>query len=134
MKTTTVNLTRSGGAPERQAGRQFYRLALFCGLIIAATPIAQAAIESAVPVRTSAPEFPYEMKREGLTGVVTVVFSVDEKGNVVEPAVLKSSNKGFDQAALEAIARWKFKPARQDGVAVRSKLAIPIQFIGSASD
>jgi periplasmic protein TonB len=105
-------------------------LSLLCAL---AAPVARAVTEAAVPVRTSAPEYPYELKRDGITGVVTVVFSVDEKGNVVEPTVQKSTNRGFDQAALTAIAKWKFKPARQDGTPVRSKLAIPLQF-SSAGD
>ena len=101
-------------------------LGFVCGL--ATAPVARAITEAAVPVRTSAPEYPYEMKRDGIAGVVTVVFSVDEKGNVVDPAVQKSSNPGFDQAALNAISKWKFKPARQDGTPIRSKLAIPLQF------
>ena len=111
-----------------QTSRRLVRLALWCGLVVVAIPLARAVTEAAVPVRTTAPDYPYDLKRDGVTGVVTVVFSVDEKGNVVDPAVQKSTNKGFDQAALNAISRWKFKPARQDGVPVRSKLAIPLQF------
>ena len=111
-----------------QASRRFARLVLLCGLVVAAVPIAQAVTEAAVPVRTTAPDYPIALKREGITGVVTVVFSVDEKGNVIDPEVRKSSNQGFDQAALNAISKWKFRPARQDGVPVRSKLAIPLQF------
>lgn len=90
--------------------------------------MARAVMERAVPVRMSAPDYPYELKRDGVNGVVTVVFSVDENGNVVDPEVQKSTNRGFDEAALKAIAKWKFRPARQDGVPVKSKLAIPLQF------
>jgi TonB family protein len=93
-----------------------------------AVPIARAVTETPVPVRTSAPEYPFQLKRDGVSGVVTVKFSVDEKGNVVDPEVLKSSNKGFEQAALNANLKWKFKPALQDGAPVKSKLAIPLQF------
>jgi protein TonB len=95
---------------------------------LASVPCARAVTEAAVPVRTAAPEYPYELKRAGISGVVTVAFSVDEKGNVIDPAVQKSSNKGFEQAALNAISKWKFKPALQDGTPVKSKLAIPLQF------
>jgi protein TonB len=103
-------------------------VALCFAIALAAGPIARAATEAAVPVRMAAPEYPYELKRDGISGVVTVVFCVDEKGNVVDPAVQKSSNKGFEQAALAAISRWKFKPALQDGTPVKSKVAIPLQF------
>lgn len=111
-----------------QRWRWLYAAAL-CFLVgLAAAPTARAVTERAVPVRMSAPDYPYELKRDGVNGVVTVVFSVDENGNVVDPEVQKSTNRGFDQAALKAIAKWKFRPARQDGVPVKSKLAIPLQF------
>jgi len=88
----------------------------------------RAATESAVPVRMVAPVYPYELKRDGVTGVVTLVFEVDDKGNVQDPKVQKSTNPKFDQPALDAIVKWKFKPARKDGVPIQTKLAIPLQF------
>lgn len=93
-----------------------------------ATTTARAATEPAVPVRMVPPVYPYEMKREGINGVVSVTFEVDEQGNVQDPAVQKSTNSKFDQAALDAIKKWKFKPGRRDGVPVKMKVAIPLQF------
>jgi protein TonB len=90
--------------------------------------IARAATESPVPVRMVPPEYPYELKRNGVTGVVTLTFEVDEKGNVVDPKVQKSTNPGFEQPALEAIVKWKFKPGRKDGVPVKMKIGVPLQF------
>jgi periplasmic protein TonB len=113
-------------SPQRGRWLPAIALCFFVGLAVA--PMARAVTEGAVPLRTSAPTYPYDLKRDGITGVVTVVFSVDENGNVVEPAIQKSTNSGFDQAALNAISKWKFRPARQDGVPVRSKVAIPLQF------
>ena len=124
----THHLTKTATSQISQRRRWLAPVALCFVLGLAAAPLARAVTEAPVPVRTSAPEYPYELKREGISGVVTVVFSVDEKGNVVNPAVQKSSNKGFEQAALNAISKWKFKPALQDGTPVKSKLAIPLQF------
>jgi protein TonB len=109
-------------------GRKIGCLMLFCVLLFAATPPASAAMEPAVPVRMVAPEYPKGMRHEGISGIVTVTFHVDEKGDVVDPAIQKSTNPGFDDAALAAIVKWKFKPARQDGVPVRTKLSVPLQF------
>jgi protein TonB len=95
--------------------------------VVAATTV-HAAAEPAVPVRTVAPIYPYELKRDGVTGVVSVSFEVDEQGNVQDPAVQKSTNSKFDQPALDAIKKWKFKPGRKDGVPVKMKVAIPLQF------
>src|SRR5208283_2317739 len=103
-------------------------LALTFVLAVGGAAIARAATEPPVPVRMVPPEYPYELKRNGVTGIVTLTFEVDEKGNVVDPKVQKSSNPGFEQPALDAIVKWKFKPARKDGVPVRMKIGVPLQF------
>jgi protein TonB len=120
--------TRNPASQNSQRRRWLAPVAICFIIGLAAAPLARAAMEAAVPVRMAEPEYPYEMKREGISGIVTVVFFVDEKGNVVDPQMQKSTNKGFEQAALNAISKWKFKPARQDGTPVKSKLAIPLQF------
>ena len=59
--------------------------------MVATVPV-RAAMEPAVPVRTVAPIYPYELKRDGITGVVSVAFEVDEQGNVQDATVQKSSS------------------------------------------
>ncbi|MES1167695.1 MAG: energy transducer TonB, partial [Oleiharenicola lentus] len=81
-----------------------------------------------VPVRTIAPKFPDEMRRSGSSGLVTVSCLIDEKGNVTEPKVIKASNEAFSAPALEALAKWKFKPAKKDGNPVAIRVNIPVQF------
>jgi len=95
---------------------------------LAGATTAFAATEPAVPVRMVPPEYPYQLKREGVTGVVTVAFDVDEKGNVQGAKVVKSSNTEFEKPALDAITKWKFKPARKDGVPITTRVSIPLQF------
>lgn len=85
-------------------------------------------LEAPVPVRMVPPKFPTEMRREGTGGVVTVKCTIDEKGNVTEPVVEKASNDAFIQPALEALRKWKFKPAKKAGTPVALKVSIPIQF------
>lgn len=86
------------------------------------------ATEPPVPVRTVAPRYPDEMRRDGTSGVVTVSCTIDEKGNVQEPKVEKSSNDAFSAPALEALKKWKFKPAKKAGTPVAIRVNIPIQF------
>jgi len=81
-----------------------------------------------VPVKTPPPEYPTALKREGISGVVAVRVIIDETGAVAECSVSKSSNPEFNQPALEAVKKWKFKPAQKDGAPVKAKLLIPIQF------
>lgn len=105
---------------------------LSCLLILIAALVAPAFAETKaeppVPVRTVAPDYPTEMRREGTPGLVMVKCTIDEQGNVVEPTVEKSSNPAFEKAAVEALKKWKFKPAKQDGNPVATKVSIPIKF------
>jgi len=85
--------------------------------------------EPPVPVRTVAPDYPDELRRDGVSGVVMVKCTIDEKGNVTEPEVEKSSNPAFEKPALAALKKWKFKPAKSDGTPVAIKVSIPIKFV-----
>lgn len=90
--------------------------------------VAADGMEPPVPVRTVPPVFPEDMRRAGTSGVVTVSILIDEKGNVQEPKVVKTSHESFSQPAIDALAKWKFKPAKQAGEAVAMRVNIPIQF------
>lgn len=84
--------------------------------------------EPPVPVRTVAPDVPSSFSRSGSVGLVTVNFLVDEKGNVQEPTIVKSSHAELEEPALTAIKKWRFKPAKKDGNAVAVHVTIPIKF------
>jgi protein TonB len=74
------------------------------------------------------PVYPFEAKREGLVGEVIVEFLVDERGRVIEPRVVRSSNRVFDEPTLRAVAKWQFEPGRRDGKVVRFRMAAPVVF------
>lgn len=80
------------------------------------------------PVRAVPPKFPPEMRRAGTSGIVTLNFLVTEKGDVQEPTVQKATDDAFVPNALEAIKKWKFKPALKDGTPVAVRVTIPIKF------
>ena len=85
-----------------------------------------------VPVKTPPPKYPSAMSQDGIQGLVTVKVVIDEKGNVAECVVSKSTRSEFEKPALEAIRSWKFRPASKGGVAVRSQVIIPVKFSGEA--
>ena len=104
------------------------KLSLAC--LLASAPVALAQTkEPPVPVRTVAPEYPDELRRDGISGVVMVKCTIDEQGNVTNPEIEKSSNGAFEKPALAALKKWKFKPAKQDGTPVAIKVSIPIKFV-----
>ena len=102
-------------------------------VVLLATPLAVLADGPAfdvkpVPLKTPPPEYPLSLKREGLDGVVAVKVMIDVTGAVSECSVSKSTDPRFDEAALAAVKKWKFKPAQKDGAPVAIKIIIPIHF------
>ena len=80
------------------------------------------------PVLEPAPQFPFAMRREALTGTVMVEFIVDTYGNVLDPIVRDSTHHGFDDAALAGVGRWKFRPGYKGGRKVNTRMRVPIVF------
>jgi protein TonB len=104
---------------------------LFLSIILAfVSTMARAddAVEPPVPVRTVPPHYPEALRRDGIAGVVTVSCTIDERGNVTEPKVVKASSDAFADPAIEALSKWKFKPAKKGGNAIPIKVSFPIQF------
>lgn len=84
--------------------------------------------QSPIPRVRIAPQYPFEMRRAGVTGEVTVEFIVDTDGNVQNAYVVKSTQREFEQAALQAISKWKFKPGRKGGRTVNVRMQQPFTF------
>jgi TonB family protein len=61
-------------------------------------------------------------------GVVTVQILVDEKGDVAEAKVITGLGYGLDEKALEAVRKWKFDAARQNGQPVAATIKAEIKF------
>lgn len=74
------------------------------------------------------PVYPFEMRRAGITGEVTVAFIVTSNGDVVDAYALKSTQREFEAPAVAAVMKWKFKPGRKGGRNVNTKMLVPIVF------
>ncbi len=103
-------------------------LVIFSILPVVSLFAADEKTEPPVPIRTIAPEVPESFARAGNPGLVTVSFTVDDKGNVQDATILKSSHSELEEPALKAIRKWRFKPARKDGTAVAMQVALPMKF------
>lgn len=101
----------------------------FLGFALLAPLASRAATrEMPLPIRTVSPDYPQEMRAQKVSGLVMIKVQVDEKGDVNEAVVVKSTNNAFDGPALEALKRWKFKPATEDGKAVAIAITVPVKF------
>ena len=73
-------------------------------------------------------KYPELARRAGVEGTVIVQFVVDERGNVVDPTVIRSPNAFLSEAALEAVRESQFTPGQQRGRPVKVRFAIPVSF------
>jgi RNA polymerase sigma factor (sigma-70 family) len=80
------------------------------------------------PVTQATPQYPLEMRRNGITGNVTVRMTIDAKGDVTEATPIHSSRVEFDDAAVQAVKQWKFEPGQKNGQPVTTQTDIKIVF------
>jgi len=92
-------------------------------------PIGAALLDNPPRARLqAAPQYPYEARRDGLTGSVSVEFTVDETGAVLDPHVVAATDRSFEEATLRAVAKWRFEPGKRAGRIVRFRMALPVVF------
>ena len=71
--------------------------------------------------------YPKEAKDKGLQTRVVLEIAVNEKGQVWNPKVTEG-HPLFNDAALEAVRKWRFAPATKDGVVVPVVATVEIVF------
>jgi protein TonB len=81
--------------------------------------------EGPTPVQTVSPEYPYEMRQAGLTGLVNVQCLIDEFGKARELKVADTTDHRLISPTLSALEQWTFKPGRREGLPVTTRVAIP---------
>jgi TonB family protein len=82
------------------------------------------------PVLRSRAEAPYppQALHDRLDASVGLEVVVAEDGSVADAHVTAPAGHGFDEAALAAIRRFTFEPARKNGVAIRSTVQLSYEF------
>ena len=69
-----------------------------------------------IPLVRIQPRYPAHAARKRLSGTVIVEFEINPDGTVANPRVVQAKPPNvFDDAAIKAILRWKFKPKIMDG-------------------
>ena len=61
------------------------------------------------------PEYPPELRVQGVEGTVVIEADIDASGTVVDARIKKGTGLAFDQAALKAILASRYNPARRGG-------------------
>jgi periplasmic protein TonB len=76
------------------------------------------------------PRYPDSARRRGVEGTVIIKVYVTEQGRVEQVQVEQSAgHTDLDQAAVEAVGRWRFEPARRGRQPVAMWVSIPVKFM-----
>ncbi len=97
----------------------------------APAPPAKAEVKAATQLSASCdkPEYPPASQRMQEEGRVVLRLVISADGRVVDSKVDKSSGYNrLDEAARQALALCRFKPATSDGQPIQSSLLIPYRF------
>ncbi len=84
--------------------------------------VADTNVMQPVIVRQSLPPTQLGRKAQGIVEVV-----IDEKGSVEMALIRESIDQAYDSRALEAIRKWRYKPATRDGVPVKFRKLVQIK-------
>ncbi|MBA0448603.1 energy transducer TonB [Stenotrophomonas maltophilia] len=75
------------------------------------------------------PAYPAAALRAGETGTVVVRVDVDATGYPNNATVIqRSGSRELDRAATDAVRRWRFTPAQNNGQAVPGSIEVPFDF------
>ena len=85
-------------------------------------------MKHAVPLKTPDPSYPKSASENHLLGDSTVSMSVVLDGSVDNIQLIGSSTHAMDEATLQILKTWKFKPAMCGAEPVTSDIQVVVSF------
>ncbi len=80
------------------------------------------------PVQTISPEPGFPTGSGNGSSFVVLSLTVDTQGKPQDLKVSRSGGQGFDDAALAAVQKWRFKPGTCDGDPMPMEIAVEVDF------
>jgi TonB family protein len=62
---------------------------------------------------------------------VDLTFTVDATGNPTGFSAVSSPDAAIAKVMMDAVSKWRFKPVRKDGVAVATRVVLPVRVSGT---
>jgi TonB family protein len=62
---------------------------------------------------------------------VELAFTVDATGNPTGFSVVSSPDDALAKVMMDAVSKWRFSPAQKNGMAVATKVVLPLRVSGS---
>jgi protein TonB len=79
------------------------------------------------PQRSDIPRYPHEAKAAGIGGAVLAEVVVDKQGAVADVKIIRSVPM-LDEAALETVRQWRFRPSVVNGEPVPIRMVVTMTF------
>ncbi len=74
------------------------------------------------------PSFSEEARKSKTQGIVLLLIVVGKDGKPSDIHVRQSLGMGLDEKAIEAVSRWRFRPAMMNGQPVATQIAVEVNF------
>jgi TonB family protein len=74
---------------------------------------------------------PSDVSTKYLGAKVELAFTVDATGIPTGFSVVSSPDDALAKIVMDAVSEWRFTPAQKDGVAVATKVVLPVRVSGS---
>ncbi len=86
------------------------------------------AIAKPVIITRVEPLYPESARRARQGGTVILRTVIDESGRVIDVTIVKGLGFGLQQAAIDAVTKWRFSPATMNGRPVKVFFNLTVQF------
>jgi len=74
------------------------------------------------------PEYPEKAQRRGIQGTIVLAIAISKNGEIDKVKIVRRLDPDLDQAAVDAVMRWRFSPAEKDGEAVPFQTLVEVSF------
>jgi TonB family protein len=85
-------------------------------------------ISTPVALNNVSAKYSEAARREGVTGACLVTLTVDVSGMPQNPRIVRSLGYGLDEKAIEAVKKYRFKPAMKDNVPFAVEITVEVDF------
>jgi len=94
----------------------------------ASPPTSDGPVSASVLMFKTEPEFSEEARKAKFQGTVVLRIEVSEMGVPRLPRIERPLGLGLDEKAIEAVQKWRFKPALKDGKPVAAFTTVEVNF------
>jgi TonB family protein len=89
---------------------------------------AQAGVTPPSLLSSVEPEYPEYARKKKIEGICLIALIIDAKGNPQNIRLINGLDPGLDANALEAVKRYKFKPATRNGMPMAVQITVTVQY------